>query len=81
MDHDVLRKKLANLDEEIRLAHCNSLPGSELLAKVCLTLDDAIRVAANIRNRLEGVLHAKGRQDSLIGMSATASLRRDIPNN
>jgi hypothetical protein len=61
MDHDVLRRKLANLEEEIRLAQAKCLAGSELLAKVSLTLDDAIRVADNIRNRLAGVLRPRGR--------------------
>jgi hypothetical protein len=62
MDHESLHRKLARLEEEIRLAQSRSLPGSELLAKVSLTLDDAIRVAANIRNRLAGVLRTAGRQ-------------------
>lgn len=61
MDHDVLKRKLASLEEEIRLAQARCLPGSELLAKVSLTLDDAIRVAANIRNRLAGALRPRTR--------------------
>lgn len=56
MDRDTLRQKLANLEEEIRVAQSSSLSGSDLLAKASLTLDDAIRVAANIRNRLAGAL-------------------------
>jgi hypothetical protein len=61
MDHDVLKRKLAHLEEEIRLAQSKCLPGSELLAKASLTLDDAIRVAANIRNRLAGALRPRTR--------------------
>jgi hypothetical protein len=61
MDHDVLKRKLARLEEEIHLAQSRALPGSELLAQVSLTLDDAIRVAANIRNRLAGALRPKAR--------------------
>jgi hypothetical protein len=67
MDHESLQRKLARLDEEIGLAQSRALPGSELLAKVSLSLDDAIRVAANIRNRLAGVLRPKGRQSDHIG--------------
>jgi hypothetical protein len=62
MDHESLNRKLARLEEEIRLAQSRSLSGTELLAKVSLSLDDAIRVAANIRNRLAGVLRPNGRQ-------------------
>jgi hypothetical protein len=59
MDHDALERKLAHLEEEIRLAQSRSLSGSDLLAQASLTLDDAIRVAANIRNRLTGALRPK----------------------
>jgi hypothetical protein len=56
MDHDALERKLARLEEEISLAQSASLQGSALLSKISLTLDDAIRVAANIRNKLTGAL-------------------------
>ena len=59
MDRDTLRHKLAHLEEEIRLAQSRSLSGSDILAKASLTLDDAIRVAENIRNRLAGALGPK----------------------
>ncbi|WP_263379484.1 hypothetical protein [Granulicella paludicola] len=64
MDHDALNRKLTNLEEEISLAQAASLHGSAMLAKASLTLDDAIRVAANIRNRLSGALRAAGKQTS-----------------
>lgn len=64
MDHDALNRKLNNLEEEISLAQAASLQGSAMLAKASLTLDDAIRVAANIRNRLSGALRAAGKQTS-----------------
>jgi hypothetical protein len=62
MDHDALHRKLAKLEEEISWAQSASLQGSAMLSKVALTLDDAIRVAANIRNRLSGALRAAGKQ-------------------
>ncbi len=62
MDHDALNRKLANLEEEISLAQSASLHGSAMLSKAALTLDDAIRVAANIRNRLSGALRSAGKQ-------------------
>jgi hypothetical protein len=63
MDHDALNRKLANLEEEISLAQAACLQGSAMLSRASLTLDDAIRVAANIRNRLSGAMRATGRQD------------------
>jgi hypothetical protein len=75
MDHESLNRKLAHLEEEIREAQSRSLLGSTLLSKVSLSLDDAIRVAANIRNRLAGTLQPKARQSyasrRLTGASAT----------
>jgi hypothetical protein len=56
MNHDALNRKLANLEEEISLAQSAKLQGSAMLASAALTLDDAIRVAANIRTRLAGAL-------------------------
>jgi hypothetical protein len=67
MDHESLHRKLARLEEEIGLAQSRSLPGSELLAKVSLSLDDAIRVAANIRSRLAGALGTRGQLRDRIG--------------
>jgi hypothetical protein len=55
MDHESLRRKLALLEGEILPAQSEALPGDALLPKVSLTLDVAIRVAANIRSRLAGV--------------------------
>ncbi len=62
MDHEALHRKLAKLEEEISWAQSASLQGSAMLAKVSLTLDDAIRVAANIRTRLAGALRPSGNQ-------------------
>jgi len=62
MNHEALNRKLVNLEEEISLAQSASLHGSAMLAKAALTLDDAIRVAANIRNRLSGALRSAGKQ-------------------
>jgi hypothetical protein len=65
MDHDALNRKLAKLEEEISWAQSASLQGSAMLSKAALTLDDAIRVSANIRNRLAGALRSKGTQSGL----------------
>jgi hypothetical protein len=62
MDHESLNRKLAKLEEEISWAQAASLQGSAMLSKAALTLDDAIRVAANIRNRLSGALRPAGKQ-------------------
>ncbi len=75
MDHDALHRKLARLEEEISLAQAASLQGSALLSRAALTLDDAIRVAANIRNRLAGVLRPAGRHSHTLtgGAAGVAS--------
>jgi hypothetical protein len=67
MNHESLQRKLAHLEEEIRVAHSASLDGSTTLSKVSLTLDEAIRVAANIRNRLAGVTRPAGKQSYHVG--------------
>jgi hypothetical protein len=54
MNHDSLRRKLALLEGEILPAQSQSLPGNAMLPGISLTLDVAIRVAANIRDRLAG---------------------------
>lgn len=54
MNHEALQRKLAHLEQQIQLAEANALSGAAPLPGIALTLDDAIRVAANIRNRLAG---------------------------
>jgi len=63
MDHESLQRKLAQLEEEIHRAQSESLRGTTSLSRVALTLDEAIRIAANIRNRLAGTAPPQGKQD------------------
>ncbi len=76
MDHDALNRKLAKLEEEISWAQSVSLQGSAMLSKAALTLDDAIRVAANIRSRLTGALRPADRQSYSSGESSGGVLSR-----
>jgi hypothetical protein len=77
MDHEALERKLAHLEEEILLAQSASAQGTTLLSRVALSLDDAIRVAANIRNRLNGVLPPAGRARYHVNKRPVATLASD----
>jgi len=77
MDHEALQRKLAHLDEQIHAAQTASLHGSAVLSGVTLTLDDAIRVAANIRKRLAGVPRPAGRQSHQMARSSDSTAAND----
>ena len=62
MNHDELRRKLSQLEHAIQQAQAASLDGDTLLSGISLTLNDALRVAANIRTRLSGATRAAGKQ-------------------
>jgi hypothetical protein len=74
MDHDSLYRKLAFLEQEILHAQSASLLGSAMLPGASLTLDEAIRVAANIRNRLAGVTRPAGKQSYHVSRRPNPSL-------
>jgi hypothetical protein len=77
MDHEALERKLAHLEEEILLAQTSSAQGATLLSRVALSLDDAIRVAANIRNRLAGVPPPAGRTRYHVNKRTNPTLTSD----
>jgi hypothetical protein len=73
MDHDSLHRKLAHLEQEILRAQSDSLEGSTMLSSASLTLDEAIRVASNIRNRLAGTLRPTGKQSYHVSRRSISS--------
>ena len=77
MNHESLQRKLVHLEEEIRLAESASLPGTAILPQLSLSLDEAIRVAANIRNRLAGVSRPQGKQAYHVSKRPTDTVATD----